>query len=98
MHDDLRSLIPASNGFAKASVEDGNEDISSTNEGTNISKIVQDFEIEYVGMDDSAISNGRVSLSLLTKLSIAHCRVQTRIRAFYNAHNREKVQGRSRYQ
>ena len=65
MHDDIRKMIPASNAFAKA--EDESQDIGSSNEGTNVSKIAQEFEIEYVGMDESSISTGRVRLnSILT--------------------------------
>ena len=59
MHEDLRKLIPASNGFAKT-IEEESGDIASTNEGTNVSKIAQEFEIEYVGMDESSIGTGRV--------------------------------------
>lgn len=65
MHDDLRKMIPASNGFGK-SAEDGSEEIGSTNDGTNFSKVGQEFEIEYVGMDESAIGSGRVRHLCLT--------------------------------
>ena len=58
MHDDLRKMIPASNGFAKG--DDESQDIGSTNEATNVSKLAQEFEIEYVGMDESSIGTGRV--------------------------------------
>ena len=62
MHDDLRKMIPASNGFAKTDIE--SVDIESANEATNVSKIAQEFEIEYVGMDESSIGTGRVRLIL----------------------------------
>lgn len=59
MHDDLRKMIPASNGFAKPE-DESSLDNASTNEATNVSKIAQEFEIEYVGMDESSIGTGRV--------------------------------------
>lgn len=54
-------MIPASNGFAKG--DDESQDIGSTNEATNVSKLAQEFEIEYVGMDESSIGTGRVRFS-----------------------------------
>ena len=74
MHDDLRKMIPASNGFAKT--DDETVDIGSTNEATNVSKIAQEFEIEYVGMDESSIGTGRVRYKIGLIISIAYCRVQ----------------------
>jgi len=64
MHDDLRSLIPAANGFSKfgGAIDSDNEEPASTNDVTNGSKMVMpQFEIEYVGMDDSAIGTARVT-------------------------------------
>ena len=69
MHDDLRSLIPAANGFSKfgGATDSDKEEPASTNDVTNGSKMMMpQFEIEYVGMDDSAIGTGRVGNSYLS--------------------------------
>ena len=69
MHDDLRSLIPAANAFSKFgnAMDSDNEEPASTNDVTNGSKMMMpQFEIEYVGMDDSAIGTGRVGNSYLS--------------------------------
>ena len=59
LHEDLKSLIPA----AKASAMfDGDEDETATSKFQDGLGASSNFEIEYVGMDESLIgANGRVS-------------------------------------
>ena len=68
MHDDLRSLIPAANGFTKNTNDGSDLEEPSTNDASVLNGVkMPEFEIEYVGMDDSAIGTGRVSIHSLFK-------------------------------